>query len=475
MPSSIALCAWLVVFLGLLLFDPARDRKTSLALWIPVIWMFILGSRNPGQWFDGQLGVSAQGMEEGNPMDRVIFTSLILLSLAILFSRSFNWKGFFARNKALILFLLFALISMCWSDFPAVTLKRWFRDMGSYLAVLLVLSDPRPMQAVRTVLRRLSICLLPLSILLIKYYPQLGREYDEWSGVGYFVGAATSKNMLGLLCLVCGLYLVWDVATQWHLRRSRKIKQVIAMDVLLLSMTVWLLYMAQSTTSDVCLALGSMIILFGHSGLLRRRPGLLKAVIPIVFCLYLVLDFGLGMNGSMAAAVGKDPTLTDRTKIWGFLLSMHTNPLIGTGYQSFWLGSRLDWFWTTTGLGHLNEAHNGYLETYLELGLIGVTLLISFLVSSYRSICRTYKVSPGFGILGLSMWLAFVFYNMSEAASESGLLFSAFLLAAITVPEQMRRLAPKAVAVRATKSAELKPAFSPATSRARVEAPLKLR
>ena len=91
------------------------------------------------------------------------------------------------------------------------------------------------------------------------------------------------------------------------------------------------------------------------------------------------------MNGSMAEAVGKDPTLTDRTKIWAFVLGMHTNPLVGTGYQSFWLGPRLEYFWQNSGLGHLNEAHNGYLEVYLELGLIGVSLLIGFL---FRAIGR---------------------------------------------------------------------------------------
>ncbi len=48
---------------------------------------------------------------------------------------------------------------------------------------------------------------------------------------------------------------------------------------------------------------------------------------------------------------------------------MKTNPLLGTGYESFWLGPRLQWFWQHAGLGHINEAHNGYLEVYLNLGI----------------------------------------------------------------------------------------------------------
>jgi exopolysaccharide production protein ExoQ len=120
---------------------------------------------------------------------------------------------------------------------------------------------------------------------------------------------------------------------------------------------------------------------------------------------------------------------------------MHTNPLVGTGYQSFWLGQRLEWFWQNSGLGHLNEAHNGYLEVYLELGLIGVALLIGFLVASYRTICRMLAVKSSLAVLGLAAWLALVFYNMSEAAFQGGLLWTVFLMGAITLPERAKKRA----------------------------------
>ena len=43
--------------------------------------------------------------------------------------------------------------------------------------------------------------------------------------------------------------------------------------------------------------------------------------------------------------------------------------------------------------GPLNESHNGYLEVYLNLGLIGVSLLVGFLITSYRNICRQFASS----------------------------------------------------------------------------------
>jgi exopolysaccharide production protein ExoQ len=439
MSPSLALSAWLVCLIGILLWDPAEDSKTSIALWLPVLWMFFLGSRNPGQWLAGPMTMSAQAVEGGSPLDQAVFSMLMLLSLATLFSRSFSWGRFLANNKALVVFLFFALASMCWSDFPLITVKRWFRDLGNYLVVLVVLSDPNPLQAVRTVLRRLAYLLVPLSIVLNKYYPALGREYDPWSGVGYYVGVATSKNMLGLLCLISGLFFFWDTITRWPERKSRRGKRVIAVNAAFFALTVWLLDTAQSTTSDVCLILGCLVIACTHIKAIRRNPKTLKALIPISFIVYLILDFGLGMNGSMAQAVGKDPTLTDRTKIWAFLLSMHTDPILGTGYQSFWLGQRLATFWQSTNFEHLNEAHNGYLEIYLELGISGVSLLVIFLLASYRNICARMKSSFDLGILGLALWLALVFYNMSEAAFDSGLLYAVFLMSALAVPARTKR------------------------------------
>ncbi len=438
MPPSVALFLWLIVLAALLRFDPARAPKTSLALWVPVMWMFIVGSRNPSQWFSGQVGLVAQALEEGNPLDRTISSALILLAISILVSRSFKWDSFFSRNLALMAFISFALLSVSWSDFPFVAFKRWFRDLGSYFVILVVLSDPRPVEAVRTLLRRFSYLLVPLSILLIKYYPQIGKQYDIWTGADMYVGATTSKNMLGIVCLISGLFFFWDTVTSWPERKLRRTRRIMLVNFALTAMTVWLMNLAHSTTSNVCLLLGCLVIAAAHSKIFRRRPALLKVLIPASFCLYLILDFGLGLNGAMAGAVGKDPTLTDRTKIWAILLRMHTNPLIGTGYQSFWLGPRLEWFWQNSGLGHINEAHNGYLDVYLNLGLMGVFLLLGFLVASYQTICGKLDSTSSIAILGLAAWMALVFYNMSEAAFQGGLLYMVFLMGAIALPEHSR-------------------------------------
>ena len=245
--------------------------------------------------------------------------------------------------------------------------------------------------------------------------------------------------MLGLACLFSGLFFFWDTATRWHERKQRKTRRILAVNAAFLLMTAGLLQSSQSTTSRVCFVMGCIVILAAHSKVFRRHPALLKTIIPASFGLFLILDLGFALGGSLAKAVGKDPTLTDRTKIWAFLLGMHTNPIIGTGYQSFWLGSRLKYFWDNAGLGPINEAHNGYLEVYLELGLIGVILLVGFLIVSYWVICRRLTSSSSLAVLGLATWLVLVFYNMSEAGFNNGLLYLMLLMSALAIPARARK------------------------------------
>src|SRR5437764_14042065 len=79
--------------------------------------------------------------------------------------------------------------------------------------------------------------------------------------------------------------------------------------------------------------------------------------------------------------MSRTSTLSRRTILWTHLLQLHTNPSLGTGFDSFWLGGRLK---QLEGIFFFipNEAHNGYLETYLNLRLIGVFLVIGLFVAT---------------------------------------------------------------------------------------------
>jgi exopolysaccharide production protein ExoQ len=426
MSPSVALFLWFILVVGLLRFDPAKEVDTSAALWIPLTWMFIVASRLPSQWFGYTARATASILEEGIAFDRNIFIAMMVISIFILISRSFNWVQFFTKNIALTIFFAFALLSVLWSDFPSVAIKRWFRDFGIYLAILVALSDVHPRQAICTVIRRLLYILIPLSVLLIKYFPAMSRQYDFWTGVVSYTGAASSKNTLGVLCLVSGLFFFWDTLGRWSSRKVQITKRIILVNLFFLAMTLWVLQKSSSATSQACLALGCLVIMAART----RDEGLrgyLKVLIPSAISLYGILAFGLGfdLNAIAAQFFGRDPTLTDRTKIWKVVLSVDTNPLLGTGYESFWLGSRLQKVWQV--FPGINEAHNGYLQMYLQLGFIGLLILCWVLMSFYRSIWRRHDALSGLAPLSLALWTVLAFYNVTEAAFQGGVLWLTLL------------------------------------------------
>ncbi len=439
MASSVALLTWLLLLIALFYFDPARERKESKAILVPLVWMFFIGSRLPSLWLGGgRVSGVAQALQEGNGTDRIIDLTLILLSIVILARRRIDWGGFAARNGFLLAYVAFGVVSIFWSDFPFVAFKRWIRDIGSYLVVLVALSDAHPEEAVRALLRKLSYLLVPLSIVLVKYFPELGRQYERWHGTAMYTGVATSKNGLGLICLMSGLFFVWDTVSRWNDRRSRRTKRILLVNGIFIVMTLWLLRLSNSATSRVCFVIGCVVIVLGHSSTFRHRRRLLTTLIPVCIGVYMIGALGFGLNDALAKAAGRDPTLTSRTEIWKILLSMGTNPLVGTGYASFWLGSRLTFVWSSPVHG-ITEAHNGYLETYLDLGVIGVLLLSVFLWASYRTICQRMRSSTTGASLELALWTVLVFYNVTEAAFKISLMWSVFLLAGIAVPQYVRQ------------------------------------
>jgi O-antigen ligase len=288
--------------------------------------------------------------------------------------------------------------------------------------------------------------MLPLCILLIKYYPQIGIQYNNWTGVQEFVGATMSKNMLGAVCLASGLFFFWDTLTRWSDLRAQRTKLTLFVNTVFIVVTWHLLNLSGSATSKVCLIFGCVLIAAAHCRRFRRHPRFLTVLVPVGLSLYILMTFGFGIdiNAAITGALGRDSTFTGRTNIWDAVLRVHTNSLLGTGYDSFWLGYRLDRVWAQTGPG-INEAHNGYLETYINLGLIGLFCLCGFLVASYGRVVRTLQRFSDLTCLPFVWWSIILFYNFTESAFKGQLMWLLFLLGAMIVARPTKHRSPRLV------------------------------
>jgi O-antigen ligase len=434
MPPRVALALCSLFVLGLLALDRRTSSQRSVALWIPTIWMLIIASRMVSQWLLGESPASGQSYEDGSPFDAVLFMGLIICALLVVIRRGVQITDIASRNIWLTLFLLYCAVSMMWSDFPVVSLKRYIKEVGNVLMVLVVLTERDRVVAVRTLLNRCTYVLVPFSIILYKYYASLGRGYDNWTGALIVTGVTNNKNSLGILCGICGIGVCWNVLLAWRESGLWKNRSRILIQLSMLGMTIWLLMMANSATSKVCLAVGVFVLLSMLVPAIRKHVWAYSGLVAIVLVtLYLTINF----TSTMTSTLGRDETLTGRTEVWEQVLKIGTNPLIGVGYGSFWLGDRLRTLWSVYRW-HPTEAHNGYLEIYLDLGVVGCALVIGLVIASLGTAMKRVADDTEYGSLQLAILAAAVLYNFTESAFRPGLLmYFFFLLVAIDVPARL--------------------------------------
>ena len=418
--ASLALSCWLIRR------DVAQRKGISSAIWIPTIWVAIIGSRPLSMWLGFGGGVDTL---EGSPVDSLVFFILIFSAFVALARRRLNWSVVISENWPIFLFYAFLLISVVWANSPFISFKRWFKEFGNIAVLLVILTDPRPQQAVRAVFVRCACLLLPLSFVFIRYFPSLGRFYTSHGG-GEVTGVTTQKNSLGVLLLVCGLVLLWD----WlELRKEQRSSKAMRMETKihfgLLLLALYLMHLSDSKTSMVCLFFGAAIILATRLALFRKQPHLLGMAALAVVLMFWVLDETVGVKEKVVTNLGRDMTFTGRTDVWRELLNLHTDPLLGVGFMSFWddkgLQSQLpEWV--------AHSAHNGYLEEYLAGGWVGIFFLIVMLLATGLRINKPLGWDGDYGAVRLAVFSVFLIINFSESniacMTPIGFLF---LLAAI--------------------------------------------
>jgi hypothetical protein len=385
---------------------------------------------------------SAEQYFEGSPLDRAVYAVLIALGVIVVFRRWSKVRELVKKNGPILLFIAYCGISVSWSDYPDVAFKRWIKSLGDYVMILIVLTEQDRLLAAKKVFARIAFLLLPLSILFIKYYPDLGRGYAaHWDSTQFLVGVSDNKNMLGMVCMVFGFAATWRVLEAFHGPRRLRLT-TLAVHGAMVAMAIWLLVMCDSKTSLMCFVLTiGVIAAHTFSKVAQRRVVVHTLVTIVILSAFSVLFLGIG--GGALHAIGRDPTLTGRTAIWDVLLNVGVNPIVGTGFESFWLGRRLEYVWTFPIVSGLTEAHDGYLEVYLNLGWIGLGLLASLFWTGYHNILRTLVDDPEWGRLQLGFFIIAIVYDFTEAGIRtSDLVWIGLLLAAVGLPIVRRTRAP---------------------------------
>jgi O-antigen ligase len=463
-PSSFALFAFIVGIGGLFFLDRDNSARTSKALWLPAAWLWIHASRPPHYWLGMSLPKESPGqLPPTSPLDQFVAGLLILFGIVVIRRRRRQVRAVLRANWPIVLYFSFCLVSLLWSDFPEWGFKRWGRALGELVMVLIVVTDTQPRAAIRRLLSRVGFILLPASFLLI-----VGEPGYDAPAMQINTGVTDNKNSLGELVYLLALGALWQVLSLLRDDKQPHRARRLLAQCTLLSIGIWLLYAAHSATSGACFALGAGLMLVTALPVMRRRSAAVHALV-LAILLGGALTVDLGGQAEILKAMGRRSDFTGRREIWEVLIPMAPNPIVGSGYENFWLGWRKE---DVRRLLHfrINEAHNGYIEVYLNLGLLGLGLIALILGQGYRRAVGVFRRDPILGGLVLTYIITVAIHGLSEASFRMPGLGCFFLLLSVFAasrvsglemrPSQLHvELADPATVVRKCDTPDLNPAW----------------
>jgi O-antigen ligase len=411
---SLALSAYLIRK------DIAERDGVSKAVWIPTLWAGILMSRPLSMWLNFGGGEDSL---EGSPLDRLFYFGMILSALVVLMRRRLVWPRVLSSNWSIVFFYGYLLISVAWAPDSFVSFKRWFKDLGNIFVGLVILTEANPEQALRAVFARSAYVLMPLSIVFLRYFPDLGRRYLR-RGDLEVVGVTTQKNSLGILVVICGLVLLWDwfERTNTGSTRRGRLERYLPFGFVIIG--AYLLHLCDSKTSILCLGLGAIILLASRFQVLRRKVSALGFISLAGLLIFWISDSIFDIKTTLLELMGRDASLTGRTDVWRELLALNTDPFFGTGFCSFWSNkhylSRLpDWV--------SKSAHNGYLEMYIDGGYLALFFLGLMLLNVAFKINQHLAEGSNYALLRFAVFIAVIIGDISEShwgrMSPLGFLF----------------------------------------------------
>jgi len=238
-----------------------------------------------------------------------------------------------------------------------------------------------------------------------------------------FVGNRNPFGAIALLLLIVAVILLLE----------RRIGRVEGWVTIVAAVAVHLLTMSATVTAAALY----LVVLTVVALVIRRVPLRTKRVLSFS-ALALTAVAGvltLKYRAQVFAMLGRDADLTNRTEIWNDVIEHAQHRPDGWGFVGYWpiweypyseIGTEVEWLRPT-------HAHNAFIDVWLQLGLIGLVLLVAMVVLLFGSAWRLVeRAGPGDTFIPLGWTLLTVFLAL-QALTESRLLVEGgwFLLVAL--------------------------------------------
>jgi O-antigen ligase len=348
---------------------------------------------------------------EGSSLTRNAILAMFALALPVLAARreaawrcvSVNWR-FFAV-------LAVCVLSVAWSDYPDLTVRRsvmFVLMAGIAMGIAVSIDDLR---AFHTKLFGALTAVVVVNLLVTAAFPSIGV-----SEIGVR-GLYTQKNVAGMVGMLAVIVAVtWTLGCRSAAARWTGIAgALIAFGFLVItksktSIGLLIVTLGVGYAFQLALRLGPRFALLAFGGLAVALVGLMGVVI--------YNDF---VWADILSSLVSDPTFTGRDALWAFCLRESLKRMwLGHGYGAFWdVGAANDpmaknepgtWIGDVE-VGMINEAHNGYLELWLVIGLPAMLLAVWQVFSSISAMTGAAMRLSGRAAAPVMAMMAMILFN----------------------------------------------------------------
>lgn len=312
----------------------------------------------------------------GNLLNQVLYLAVGAASGVLVLTRGVSALRPLATVPILATLAWFVVTTLTSID-PAVSARRLLSLLIVMLAAVAILVLARSVRQFAAALGGTVLAILVVSYLGLALVPELSThtalDLIEHEHAGSWRGMFSHKNAAGVFMAVflfVGLF--WARAGQRWLGLT-----VAALSAVFLAFT----------NSKTSIALVPVVLVatwlcgLSAAGWWRR----LVLLAPVALLLTATVGSVLVPSvGDLVTRALGDATFTGRTEIWQFALdNIARRPITGFGYGAFWesvfYGGGAD---AETWVNRASTAHNGLLNTALDIGLPGLALTVWWLVVS---------------------------------------------------------------------------------------------
>ncbi|BAR99244.1 exopolysaccharide production protein [Blastochloris viridis] len=385
---------------------------------------------------------------DGNPASRVVVLVLLALAVVVAWTNRSALVPCLKANVGLFAVVGFCLASVLWSPFPDLALRRAVFQIlvtGVAVGIAVGVTDLRRFH---TAIFIGMMTVVACNFLAVAAWPSLTIADN---GV---VGLYAQKNPAGAVAMIAVV-----CATTWTIGASRLQSTMVGLGGMALSALFLVL-----TNSKTSIGLAALALLIIAVFVLAEKGGP-RFVLVVVFgallalagllTVFAAIDFD---NARLLEILFGDASFTGRDELWAFALrSCLERPWLGHGYGAFWdvgltndpLRSLEPGTWLgDVDPGIINQAHNGYLDLWLQIGLpatVVATLVVlaAALSAGRRALLRDLDrgARAALGMLAALLFLHLLHNSTEATLFARGVAFANLAILCILVTAQAQFLA----------------------------------